>query len=87
MAWGVPPTYKRATRWYATNMHATHTTSRRTCARAGNTNCFYLRMRTYVDVLSRTAGLIPEFVNPKYTAAAAAVRRAFAHSHYAGRPL
>jgi hypothetical protein len=44
-------------------------------------------MRTYVDVLSRTAGLIPEFVNPKYTAAAAAVRRAFAHSHYAGRPL
>jgi hypothetical protein len=59
-------------------MHATRTTSLRTCARAGNTNCFYLRMRTYVDVLSRTAGLIPEFVNPKY-AAAAAVRRAFAH--------
>ena len=60
-AWGLQPTHYQVVRC---NMHAMHT-SLRTCARAGNTNCFYLRMRTYVDVLSRTAGLIPEFVNPK----------------------
>ena len=33
----------------------------------GNTNCFALKMSTYVEVLEQTSGLISEFINPKYS--------------------
>lgn len=32
----------------------------------GNTNCFALKLSTYVKVLEQTQGLISEFINPKY---------------------
>lgn len=32
----------------------------------GNTNCFALKLDTYVQVLDKTQGLISEFINPKY---------------------
>jgi len=32
----------------------------------GNINQLLIRMDTYVNVLERTKGLMPEFVNPKY---------------------
>jgi len=36
----------------------------------GNTNVFILALETYVEVLDRTGGSVPEFVNPKYADAA-----------------
>jgi UDP-sugar pyrophosphorylase len=32
----------------------------------GNTNCFAIKLETYVVVLEQTQGLISEFINPKY---------------------
>lgn len=33
----------------------------------GNTNLLLIQLAPYIDVLSQTQGLIPEFINPKYT--------------------
>ncbi|EUD68296.1 hypothetical protein C922_01316 [Plasmodium inui San Antonio 1] len=32
----------------------------------GNTNCIMFQMRTYNELLKRTNGVVPEYVNPKY---------------------
>ncbi|KAL7069279.1 putative UDP-sugar pyrophospharylase [Cryptosporidium serpentis] len=33
----------------------------------GNTNILFIRLKPYLSALKRTGGIVPEFVNPKYT--------------------